>query len=95
MIANAALDIWEGKGVSPVLKYKDDLNTFYHPSAGGPFIDGNFHYDYDCTEILTRIKHPGIPWHKGKSNTLFTPIMTFIGFLGDIPAWQVSLLSVK
>ena len=61
MIANAALKIWEGKGVSPVLKYKDDLNAFRYPSAKGPFVNGNFHYDYDHAEILRRIKHLGIP----------------------------------
>lgn len=81
MITNAALDIWESEGVPPVLKYEDDLNAFHYSSAKGPFIDGNFQYDYDCTEILKRISHLGIPWHKEKGNVLFMPIMTFIGFL--------------
>jgi len=49
MVTNAALDIWEDEGVSLILKYEDDLNAFHYPSAGGPFTDSNFHYNYDCT----------------------------------------------
>jgi len=95
MIANAALDIWEGEGVSPVLKYEDDLNAFHYPSAHGTFINGGLRYDYDQTEILKRIRHLGILWHEEKGDVSFTPIMTFISFLWDIPAQQVSLPTIK
>jgi len=70
MITNAALDIWEGKGVSPVLKYEDDLNAFCYPSAGGPFTDGDFHYDYDCTRDPDKDRASGHPSAQGKGQCI-------------------------
>jgi len=95
MITNTALNIWEGKGVLLMLKYKDNLNVFHYPPANGHFIDGDFYYNYDCTEVLKRIKQLGILWPKEKGSTSFTSTMTFISFLWNIPAQQVSLPTIK
>lgn len=91
MIANAVVDIWEGEGVRPVLKYEDDLKIFRTPSTDGVFIDGEFCYDYDREEMLRRIESLGVPWHEGKGDDYFTFVTTFIGYLWDIPQKLVSL----
>jgi len=41
----------------------------------------------DWTEDPESHQAPGFPWHKEKGDMSFTPIMTFHGFLLDIP-WQ-------
>jgi hypothetical protein len=91
MIANAVVDIWEGEGIKPILKYEDDLKIFRTPSAMGPFSDGGFCYDYDRDEMLRRISSLGVPWNEEKGDGSFTSITTFIGFLWDIPQRLVSL----
>src|ERR1700719_1636370 len=55
MIANAVVDIWEGEGINPILKYEDDLKIFRIPSVTGSFTDGNFRYDYDREDMMRRI----------------------------------------
>jgi len=95
MIANAAVDIWEAEGVRPVPKYEDDLKPFRFPSPSGLFRDGNFLYDYDKDEMLSRISSLCIPWHKEKCDNLFAFITTFIGYQWDIPNKLVSLPEPK
>ena len=91
MIANAVVDIWRAEGVFPVPKYEDDLKAFRFPSASGLFIDGDFRYDYDRSEMLCRISSLGVPWHDEKGDECFSFVTTFIGFLWDIPQKLVSL----
>jgi hypothetical protein len=91
MIANAVVDIWEGEGVGPVLKYEDDLKIFRIPSADGAFIDGEFSYDYDRSDMMRRIESLGIPWNQEKGDDHFYSTTTFIGYLWDIPGKLVSL----
>jgi len=95
MIANAAVDIWEAEGVRPVPKYEDDLKPFRFPSPSGTFHDGDFLYDYDKNEMLSRISSLGIPWHEEKCDNLFAFITTFIGYRWDIPKKLVSLPEPK
>jgi len=52
MVTNAIIGIWRAKGVFPVPKYKDDLKAFQFPSESGLFFEGEFHYDYDRSEML-------------------------------------------
>jgi hypothetical protein len=52
MITNAVVNIWRVEGVFPVPKYEDDLRAFQFPSTSGPFIHGEFCYDYDQSETL-------------------------------------------
>jgi len=91
MIVNAVVDIWRAEGVFPVPKYEDDLKAFQFPSASGPFIEGEFRYDYDQSEMLNRIASLGVPWHDKKGDERFSFMTTFIGFLWDIPKKLVSL----
>ena len=91
MIANAVVDIWRAEGVFPVPKYEDDLKAFQFPSTSGPFVDGNFQYDYDQSEMLRHISSLGVPWHDEKGDECFSFVTTFIGFLWDIPQKLVSL----
>lgn len=56
MIANCIVSIWCAEGVSPLLKYEDDLAALRTPTVQGPFTDGNgFRYDYDRDDMLRRI----------------------------------------
>jgi len=95
MIANAVVDIWKAEGVFPVPKYEDDLKVFCVPSPTGPFHDGDFSYNYDCTKMLRRIAPLGVPWHEEKSDDHFLFVTTFIGFQWDIPRKLVSLPNDK
>jgi hypothetical protein len=91
MIANALVDIWRAEGVHPVPKYEDDLSPFRFPTPNGRFTEGEYRYDYDCTEILRRVSPLSVPWHEEKGNRTFTSITTFIGFLWDMERKTVSL----
>jgi len=91
MVANAVIDIWRAEGVFPVPKYEDDLKIFRIPSSMGIFHDGDFSYDYDCTEMLRCIAPLGVPWHDEKGDSRFLFVTTFIGFRWDIPWKLVSL----
>ena len=95
MIANAVVDIWRAEGVSPVLKYEDNLKVFRIPSQAGSFPDGNFFYNYDREEMLRRIHPLGVPWHDEKGDDHFLFITTFIGFRWDIPQKLVTLPEEK
>ena len=65
MIANAIVDIWQAEGVTPILKYEDDLKIFRYPVAAGKFHGDGFLYDYDRDEALSRIVVAERP-HGGK-----------------------------
>ena len=95
MIANAVVDIWRAEGVFPVPTYEDNLKAFQFPSPSGPFIDGDFHYDYDRDEMLCCISSLGVPWHDKKGDEQFSFVTTFIRFLWDIPRKCVSLPAGK
>jgi len=95
MIGNAIVDIWEREGVAPVLKYEDDLKIFRIPSSAGTFVEGDFRYDYDRTEMLRHIEQLGVPWHEEKGDLFFTSTTVFIGYLWDIPGRVVSLPEEK
>ena len=75
----------------PILKYEDNLKIFCVPSTDGIFMDGDFCYDYNHEDMLRCIKSLGVPWHEGKGDNHFTFMMTFIGYLWDIPWKLVSL----
>lgn len=81
--------------MGPILKYEDDLKVFHTPLADGAFVDGDFCYNYDREDMLRRIEGLGVPWHPGKGDNHFTFIMTFIGYLWDIPQKTVSLPETK
>lgn len=95
MIANAIVDIWDAEGVRPVPKYEDDLKPFRSPTPNGPFVDGEYHYDYDHDEMLRQISSLCVPWHEEKGDKTFAFVTTFIGYLWDIPQKLVSLPEPK
>ncbi|RXW24372.1 hypothetical protein EST38_g1488 [Candolleomyces aberdarensis] len=96
MIGNAVVDIWRVKKVAPVLKYKDNLNTFHTPTRDGPFADLNgYRYNYDCNEIKGRLSPLGIPWHPDKGDPTFCEVYVYICFEWDILAKTVRLLLEK
>jgi len=95
MIANAVVDIWAAEGVFPVPKYEDDLKVFRSPTPNGPFIDGEYCYEYDRTEMLRRISTLNVPWHEEKGDDSFAFVTTFIGYLWDLPKKLVSLPEPK
>ena len=81
MIANTVINIWRAKGIFPVPKYKDDVKAFQFPLESGLFLDGEFHYDYDRSEMLHHISSLGVPWHNEKGDECFSFVTIFIGFL--------------
>jgi hypothetical protein len=91
MTANSSVDIWEAERVRPVLKYEDDLKAFRVPVLNGPYVDGEYSYEYDKAEMLRRIAPLGIPWHKDKGDDAFVFVTNFIGFRWDIPNRTVGL----
>lgn len=95
MIANAVVDIWQAEGVKPILKYEDDLKIFRYPVDTGLFRQGDFNYDYDRDEALSRISSLLVPWHKDKGDLVFSFITNFIGFRWDLPDKMVSLPEEK
>jgi hypothetical protein len=95
MIANAVVDIWQGEGVKPILKYEDDLKVFRYPVAAGKFHHDEFQYDYDRGEALSRISSLQVPWHKDKGDLLFSYVTIFIGFRWDLPNKTVCLPEEK
>ena len=95
MIANAIVDIWQAEGVTPILKYEDDLKIFRYPVAAGIFHEDGFRYDYDRDEALSRISSLLVPWHKDKGDLFFSYITNFIGFRWDLPGKTVSLPEEK
>jgi hypothetical protein len=44
MVGNATVDIWVSEGISPICKYKDDLNIFHYPI---PKANGSLTFTYD------------------------------------------------
>ncbi|KAJ2917970.1 hypothetical protein MD484_g2463, partial [Candolleomyces efflorescens] len=95
MIANAVVDIWHAKGVSPVLKYEDDIGVFRSPSTGALFADGPFSYTYDRVTLISHVASLNVPWHPEKGDGVFRDAFTFIGFYWDLPGKTVSLPEVK
>ncbi|RXW16082.1 hypothetical protein EST38_g9772 [Candolleomyces aberdarensis] len=95
MIANAVVDIWHAKEVSPILKYEDDIGAFRSPVPGGPFSDGEFSYTYDRETLLSHVAPLCVPWHPEKGDGVFREVFTFIGFMWDLPKKTVSLPEVK
>lgn len=95
MIANAAVDIWMATGVSPVLKYKDDLKAFALAVPDGPFKNADFSYNYDKNDAMQRIAPLHVPWHEQKGNDEFLPVTDFIGYTWDLPRKRVSLPDAK
>jgi len=93
MIGNASVDIWEKEGVTPIVKFEDDLNIFRFPIAGGPNSDGTFTpytYAYDRPQALSRIASLNIPWHPDKGQD-FSASFTYLGFSWDIENKSVTL----
>ncbi len=91
-ITNAVMDIWTAKGVSPSVKWVDDLNIFRIPIATKE--DGTFSYRYDMQSAKALIASVNVPWHKDKWAD-FTPVFIYIGFHWDIEAKTVSLPEIK
>lgn len=95
MIANALVDVWRAEGVSPLLKYEDDLNAFRYPVEDGSFIDGQYRYAYDRDDILRRVAPLNVPWHPEKGDPFFSSMTTFIGLSWDLALRHVSLPEPK
>jgi hypothetical protein len=93
MISNASIDIWQKEGVTPIIKFEDDLNIFRFPIAGGPNSDGTFTpytYAYDCPQALSHIASLNIPWHPDKGQD-FSTSFTYLDFSWDIENKSVTL----
>lgn len=95
MIGNAMVDIWKAEGVTPILRYEDDLKVFRYPVRARSFHQDGFKYDYDCDEALSCISPLHVPWHKDKGDSTFLFITNFIGFCWDFPNKCVSLPEEK
>lgn len=91
MIANALVDIWIASGVFPILKYEDDFNIFCISCPDGPFVDGDFCYDYDWDAMMCYINCLRAPWHPLKGDRFFSSVTTFISLLWDLSKRTVSL----
>ncbi|SJL09303.1 uncharacterized protein ARMOST_12680 [Armillaria ostoyae] len=75
-IANAVMDIWTAKGVSPSVKWVDDLNIFCMPSSC--IYDSSFHYRYDMQSAKAIIDPIKVLWHKEKwSDFASSPLLRF------------------
>ncbi|SJL14075.1 uncharacterized protein ARMOST_17530 [Armillaria ostoyae] len=90
-IANAIMDIWTAMGVSPSVKWVDDLNIFRLPASR---INGSFSYHYDMQSAKALIDPIRVPWHKEKWSD-FASCFIYIGFRWDIEAKTVSLPESK
>ena len=93
MIGNASVDIWQKEGVTPIVKFEDDLNIFCLPITGGPNPDGTltpYTYAYDCPQALSRIASLCIPWHPDKGQD-FAFSFTYLGFFWNIQNKTVPL----
>ncbi|RXW18848.1 hypothetical protein EST38_g7017 [Candolleomyces aberdarensis] len=95
MIANAVVNIWHAKEVSPILKYEDDIGAFRSPNLLGPFKEGDFSYAYDHDLLVSHVAPLGVPWHPEKGDGVFREVFTFIGFLWNLPNKTVSLPEAK
>jgi hypothetical protein len=91
MIANAAVDIWIAEGVSPILKYEDDIAVFRVPISGGTHVEGLHSYAYDWAGTLSIIAPLKVPWHPDKGMKAFASSLVFIGLLWNLESRQVSL----
>jgi len=91
MIGNAIVDIWISEGVTPILKYEDDLNCFRFPVQDGPFSNNGLCYAYDRASMLSRISSLNVPWHPDKGDLVFSSTTTFLGLLWDLENHHVSL----
>jgi hypothetical protein len=93
MIGNASVDIWQKEGVTPIVKFKDNLNIFRLPITGGSNPDSTltpYTYAYDRPQALSRIASLRIPWHPDKGQD-FTFSFTYLGFFWNIQNKTVTL----
>jgi hypothetical protein len=93
MIGNASVDIWQKEGVTPIVKFEDNLNIFCLPITGGPNPDGTltpYTYAYDRPQALSCITSLRIPWHPDKGQD-FTFSFTYLGFFWNIQNKTVPL----
>lgn len=95
MIANAAVDIWTAEGISPILKYEDDLAIFRIPTSDGQHLEGSYRYAYDRSDALNVIAPLNVPWHPNKGTKTFASLLVFIGLLWDLHNRRASLLENK
>ncbi|EAU91389.2 hypothetical protein CC1G_07424 [Coprinopsis cinerea okayama7 len=91
MVGNTVVDVWAGEGVEPTLKYEDDYGSLRCPSLTGTFVEGDYAYDYDGPEALSRIGLLKVPWHPDKGDGIYWTIFQYIGFLWDLERKEVSL----
>jgi len=97
-VADAIVDIWDAKGVGPILKWVNDFCLFRSPSPLGLFLgicDGEVYcYNYDLEHAKSLIADLGTPWHREKGQP-FGDSVEYIGFLWNIPRKSVSLIESK
>jgi hypothetical protein len=92
MIANAIVDLWSREGVSPIVKYEDDLALFRCPYRPAPADSlGTFSYPYDKPSALSIISSLRVPWHPEKGSAHFDSQFIFIGLHWDLSSRSVSL----
>lgn len=91
-VMDAVVDIMDGYGWGPNLKWVDDLCNFRLPT--GRSASGEWCYGHDLVCIFQLAGRLGIPWHSTKT-TDYAFIGTYLGFLWDLTKKMVSLPEKK
>jgi hypothetical protein len=96
-VADFVIEVLDHLDFGPGIKWVDDVAEFSFPNGGGTLVDGvttPFTYPYEIEDIMAATECLGVPWHKEKLQP-FGPLLTYLGFLWDIPSKSVSLPEPK
>lgn len=91
-VADATVDIWAAKAISPCTKWVDDFVLARFPSEHSS--TSGYRYAYDLDSAKAVVAPLGIPWHPSKGQD-FDEQFQYIGYLWSLDNKTVSLTNVK